>query len=101
MLFAALAIFCSWLSGEFFSRSYDGIGRDVKNLHEKYAILTYVFFGIALLIRIFAIYKKENHLLLKYMFMVFLALAVIAILYCGYLGGTLVYDLQNDLRPIQ
>jgi uncharacterized membrane protein len=101
MIFAAFAIFFSWFSGEFFSRSYDGLGREVKNLHEVFAVLSYVFFGIALLIRFFAIYKKDSSSLLKYIFMIFLALAVIAILYCGYLGGVLVYDLQNDLRPVQ
>ncbi len=101
MIFAAFAVFFSWFSGEFFSRSYDGLGREVKNLHETFAVITYVFFGIALLIRLFAIYKKDSSLLLKYLFMICLALAVVAILYCGYLGGVLVYDLQNDLRPIQ
>lgn len=101
MLLAAVAIFASWLTGEFFSRSYDGTGRDLKDLHELYANITYLFFIISFAIRIFVIYFKKEKKSYKYLFLIFQLLAVLTIVYCGYLGGLLVYDYSMDLRIIQ
>ena len=101
MILAALAVFFSWFTGEYFSRSYDGIGRDVKDEHELFAWITMCVFGTAVAVRFIAIYMKSNPVILKYIYIILMIVAVIAIGYCGYLGGNLVYELQHDLRAGQ
>lgn len=101
MLLAALAVFLSWFTGEYYSRSYNGVGRDVKDEHELFAWITIYIFGAAVAVRFLAIYLKKNPAILKYFYIILMIAAVIAIGYCGYLGGNLVYELQHDLRPGQ
>lgn len=101
MILAVLAIFFSWFTGEYYSRSYDGVGRDVKDEHEMFSWITMGIFGAATAVRFVAIYLKKDFALLKYFYFALILAAVIAIGYCGYLGGNLVYELQHDLRPGQ
>ena len=101
MILAALAVFLSWFTGEYYSRSYDGVGRDVKDEHELFAWITIYIFGAAVAVRFLSIYLKKNPAILKYFYIILMIAAVIAIGYCGYLGGNLVYELQHDLRPGQ
>ena len=101
MILAALAVFLSWFTGEYYSRSYDGVGRDVKDEHELFSWITMCVFGAAVAVRFLAIYLKKNPAFFKYLYIVLMLSAVMAIGYCGYLGGNLVYELQHDLRPGQ
>ncbi|MDX9931816.1 MAG: DUF2231 domain-containing protein [Bacteroidales bacterium] len=101
MILAVLAVFFSWFTGEYYSRSYDGVGRDVKDEHELFAWITMGVFGAATAVRFIAIYLKKNPAFFKYLYIVLMLSAVMAIGYCGYLGGNLVYELQHDLRPGQ
>lgn len=101
MILSVMAVFFSWYTGEYYSRSYDGVGRDVKDEHELYAWITMGVFGAATAVRFIAIYLKKNPAFFKYLYIVLMLSAVMAIGYCGYLGGNLVYELQHDLRPGQ
>jgi len=97
MILAALAVFLSWYTGEYYSRSYTGAGDELRELHDSYAKIVCYVYGLAIVIRIAAIYIKKEITLLKYAYMTAMLASVCLIAYVGYLGGQLVYEMQQYL----
>ncbi|MPL99444.1 hypothetical protein SDC9_45662 [bioreactor metagenome] len=97
MILAALAVFLSWYTGEYYGREYFGPGDELRELHDFYAKIVCYVFGFAFAVRIAAIYIKKDIPALKYVYIAAMLAAVGFIAYVGYLGGQLVYEMQQYL----
>jgi len=101
MILAALAVLLSWYTGEYYSREYFGDGDELRELHDYFAKITCYVYCLAIVIRFAAIYMKKGQLFLKYAYITAMLAAVCLIAYVGYMGGQLVYEMQQYLTPGQ
>lgn len=92
MILGTISSITAYLTGEFFTPELDGIIGEVKENHEIFAKITIFTIAIATLLRTYINYKKIENSNMKYLVIVFYAIALISVCITGYSGGTLVYD---------
>lgn len=92
MILGTISSIAAYLTGEFFTPELNGIIGEVKENHEIFAKITIFTIAIATLLRTYINYKKIENSKIKYLVIIFYALAIISVGITGYSGGTLVYD---------
>jgi len=92
LIIGVIGSLAAYLTGEFFTKEYEGNLSELKELHEiisKIAVFTAISVAV---IRLYIIHKKKDNTNLKWFVFTLYFITVIFIAYSGYLGGSLVYD---------
>lgn len=92
MILGTISSITAYLTGEFFTPELDGVLGEIKENHEVFAKITIFTIAIATILRTYINYKKIESSRIKYLVILFYALAFISVGITGYSGGTLVYD---------
>lgn len=92
-----LAALVTVLSGFLFTQSMEGVAGQVRETHERFAIITFLFAFIAWCLRVYLLRQKKEMPTLNMLALVFYGLATLAVFVTGFFGGNLVYNYMMPL----
>ncbi|MEI6123032.1 MAG: ferritin family protein [Bacteroidota bacterium] len=98
MIFGTLGAIAAFFSGEFFTNDFTGVMGELKERHELFAKITMYVMIAACLIRIYLVWKKKSHGVLKWLVFFLYFLATASVGYTGLLGGSLVYNYMIEMQ---
>jgi uncharacterized membrane protein len=93
MVLGSLAAIAAWSSGQLFTEEpTQGEILKVFQKHETGGFVTMILISAGVLFRIWLIVKKKEETPLKWIVFGFYSLAFVAVIFTGFMGGTMVYD---------
>jgi uncharacterized membrane protein len=98
MIFGTLGAIAAWSSGQLFTEEpTQGEILKIFNYHETGALITMILMIVGSAFRIWLVAKMKEETTLKWISFGLYLLAVIAVTYTGFMGGTMVYNFMIGL----
>ncbi len=92
MILGTIGAAAAWFTGEYFTEKYTGEAGELREEHELFSKITLYVMIAASLIRIYAVLARKQQKWLRWFIYLLFAAGTAAVAYCGFLGGTLVYE---------
>jgi uncharacterized membrane protein len=98
MVLGALAAIVAWSTGQLFTNDpKQGAIVEIFEKHETAALITMLLISSGALFRIYLTVRKQEDTSLKWIAFALYCLAFAAVIYTGFLGGTMVFDYMMAL----